>query len=175
MSPGPSDDPTLSAPGTIRSWPPILIDEDFPRNVADILAHDVRALRVLITVDETWRGDPDVNQVARAAQMGGVLISHNRKDRARFRRYVQAQRGRNRPLPVDPVATSVLLLPHDASEGRLLIRTAMLLDWYLTLPRPKPPTLLWHDAEQSLMSGWQPAVYSANDVRVALGQLPPPQ
>jgi hypothetical protein len=105
--------------------------------------------------------------------MGGVLISHNRKDRARFERHVQAQRGRNRPLPADPAATSVLL-PHDASEGHLLIRTAMLLDWCLTLPRPKPPTLLWHDAEQSLMGGWQPAGYSANDVRVAFGQLPPP-
>jgi len=56
-----------------------------------------------------------------------------------------------------------------------LIRTAMLLDWYLTLPRPKPPTLLWHDAEQSLMGGWQPPGYSANDVRVAFGQLPPPR
>ncbi len=54
VSPGPCDDPTLSAPGTIRSWPPILIDEDFPRTVADTLAHDLRALRVVITARSRW-------------------------------------------------------------------------------------------------------------------------
>ena len=67
----------------------------------------------------------------------------------------------------------MLLLPHDSSEERLRTRTTLLLDWYLTLPLPKPPTLVWNDAQQALIGGWQPAGYSANDVRVALGQLPP--
>ena len=112
-----------------QSWPPILIDEDFPRSVANAIAHDPRAAHVVITVDEPWRGDPDVHQVARVVQMGGVLISHNRTERARFRRYLEAERGRTQPLPANPAATSVLLLPHDPSEERLQMRTTLLLDW----------------------------------------------
>jgi hypothetical protein len=150
-----------------------LIDEDFPRDVGYALARDPRAQRVVLTVDAAWRGEPDVDQVARAVRMGGVLISHNRTERARFRRYLEAERGRTQPLPVNPATTSVLLLPHDPSEERLRTRTTLLLDWYLTLPLPKPPTLVWNDAQQALIGGWQPAGYSANDVRVALGQLPP--
>jgi hypothetical protein len=152
-----------------------LIDEDFPRDVAYALARDPRALRVIVTVDEAgWPGAPDVHQVARVVQMGGVLISHNRTDRARFRRYIEAQRRSPRSLPADPAASCVLLLPHDPSEGRLLMRTAMLLDWYVSLPLPKPATLGWNDAQQAMIGGWQAAGYSANDVRVALGQVPPP-
>jgi len=33
--------------------------------------------------------------------------------------------------------------------------------------------LVRNDAQQALIGGWQPAGYSANDARVALGQLPP--
>jgi len=151
-----------------------LFDEDFPRLVARALAHDPRAQNVVITIDVVgWRGASDELQVARAANMGGVLISHNRTDRARFQKYVQAQRGGTRPPPADPAVSSVLLLPHDLSEERLLMRTAMLLDWYLTLPVPKPLTLLWNDAQQALIGGWRPDGYSAADVRIVLGQLPP--
>ena len=128
-----------------------MIDEDFPRDVGYALARDPRAQRVVLTVDAAWRGEPDVDQVARAVRMGGVLISHNRTERARFRRYLEAERGRTQPLPVNPAATSVLLLPHDSSEERLRTRTTLLLDWYLTLPLPKPPTLVWNDAQQALI------------------------
>jgi len=151
-----------------------LIDEDFPRDVAYALARDPRALNVRITVDEAgWAGAPDVSQVARVVQLGGVLISHNRTERAHFRRYVEAQRAHRPYLATDPATCSVLLLRHDPSEGRLLMRTAMLLDWFVTLPLPKPLTLVWNDAQQALIGGWRPDGYSAEDLRVALGQASP--
>jgi hypothetical protein len=90
-----------------------------------------------------------VDQVARAVQMGGVLVSHNRTERARFRRYLEAERDRTQPLPANPAATSMLLPPHDLSEERRRTRTTLLLGWYLTLPLPKPPTLVWNDAQQA--------------------------
>ena len=131
---------------------------------------------VRITTEITgWRSAPDELQVRRAVALGGVLISHNHRQRRQFRTFVEAERaGRGPQRLTDPAASSVLLLPRDTSNGRLLLRTTLLLDWYLTLPLPKPPTLLWHDAQEALRSGWQPAGYSANDVRVALGHLPPP-
>jgi hypothetical protein len=142
-----------------------LVDEDFPRRVARALAHDPRAWQVVITVDE--------RQITRAAAMGGVLISHTRTDRARFRQYVAAQRAR-RPAGESAAAASVLLLPVDASETRLLLRTTLVLEWYLTRPLPKAPKLLWDDAQQALIGGWQPAGYAADQVRIALGRSPAP-
>ena len=95
-----------------------------------------------------------MDQVARAVQMmGSVLVSHNRTERARFRRYLEAERGRTQPPPANPATTSVLLLPYDPSAERLQTRTALLLDWYLTLPLPKPPTLVRNDAQQALLGG----------------------
>lgn len=162
-----------------RSWPPILFDEDFPVPVARALARDPRALHVVITADEVaWRGASDERQVARAVDLGAVLITPNRTERRRFRRYIEVERARRRPGGrVDPAATSVLLLPrHDTSrdaETRLLLRTTLLLEWYLTLPLPKAPTLVWNDAQQALIRGWQPVGYSADQIRMVLSQLPP--
>ena len=92
--------------------------------------------------------------------MGGVLISRNRTERLRFRRYVEAQR--DTPAPNQA-----------ASDALLLLRTTLLLEWYLALPLPKPPTLVWNDAQQALIGGWRPAGYSADDLRRAVGQLSP--
>ena len=147
--------------------------------MAHALRNDPRALHVIITTDEpSWRGAPDQLQVARAIDMGGVLITRNRTQRAQFRRDVEAERAKRRPDGLmDPATTSVLLLPRHAStstaDARLLLHTTLLIEWYLTLPVPKPPTLVWNDAQQALIGGWRPDGYSAEDVRVALGQAPP--
>jgi hypothetical protein len=151
-----------------------LIDEDFPRDVAQALAGDARATSVVIAVDEGWQGDSDAKQVNRAFDIGGVLISHNHREHQQFGAFVERERAsRGSDWLFNPAKTSVLFLWHDASKGRLLMRTAMLLDWYLMLALPKPPTLRWHEAQEALRGGWRPAGYSGNDVRVALGQLPP--
>ena len=144
--------------------------------MARALAADPHAVDVRITTEiAAWRGAPDELQVRRAVALGGVLISHNHRQRRQFRTFVEAERaGRSAHPLADPAASSVLLLPRDTSNTRLLLRTTMLLDWYLTLLLPKPPTLLWHDAQEALRGGWRPADYSDTDVRVALGHLPPP-
>jgi len=122
-----------------------------------------------------WRSAPDELQVRRAVALGGVLISHNHRQRRQFSGFVEAERaGRDPHRLADPAASSVLFLPRDTSNVRLLLRTTMLLAWYLILPLPKPPTLLWHDAREALHGGWQPASYSDTAVRVVLGHLPPP-
>ena len=107
--------------------------------------------------------------------MSGILVSRNRTQRARFREYVEAHRAAK---PNEAAATaSVLLLPRHASthatDTLLLLRTTLLLEWYLPLPLPKPPTLLWNDAQQALIGGWQPTGYSADEIRLVLGQQPP--
>jgi len=135
-------------------------------------------LRVIITVDvASWRGASDELQVARAIDIGGVLISRNRTERLRFRRYVEAQRDTPAPNQAAAAACSVLLLSRHASthasDALLLLRTTLLLEWYLALPLPKPPTLVWNDAQQALIGGWRPAGYSADDLRRAVGQLSP--
>jgi hypothetical protein len=134
---------------------------------------------VVITSDVAgWRGAPDELQVARAIDLGGVLVSRNRTERRRFRRYVEAQRATRGPDDAAAAAASVLLLPRHASthatDAVLLLRTTILLEWYLTRPLPKPPTLTWNDAQQALVGGWRPAGYAADQVRIALGQLPAP-
>jgi len=154
-----------------------LIDEDFPRLVGRALAHDPRAANVVITVDVVgWRGASDELQVARAVDMGGVLITRNRTERARFQRYIETQRTTRGPNDENAAAASVLLLPRHASthatDARLLLRTTLLLEWYMTLPLPKPTTLLWNHAQQALIRAWRPDGYSAADIRIALGQLP---
>lgn len=121
----------------------------------------------------TWRGAPDELQVSRAVELGGVLISHNHRQRRQFGTFVEAERaGRGPQRRAGAAASSVLLLPRDTSNARLLLRTTLLLDWYLTQPLLKPPTLLWNAVQRALIGGWRPPGYTAADVRVALGEAP---
>lgn len=145
------------------TWPAVLVDEDFPLAVARTL-RERSASAVEITVEDDRRSGEDDEQVARAAQLGGVLLSHNQRERGRFDSYVRAWRGRG------DQKVAVLFLPHDPDPDRLYLRTAMLLDWYVELPLPKRATLVWNDAAQALIRGFRPAGYEAAELRRALGQ-----
>jgi len=105
--------------------------------------------------------------VDHAAGLGGVVVSHNQRDRARFQAHVQAWRQRGNDT------LCVLFLPRDPSDDRLLLRTLLLLAWYGERPQPKPETLIWNDAAQALIHGYQPPGFEIADVRHALGQAPP--
>jgi hypothetical protein len=95
-----------------------------------------------------------------------VLVSHNRRDRARFRSLVGARRRSGND------SLCVLLLPRDAYDVRLRLRTMLLLDRYAALPLPKPETLIWNDAAQALIHGPPPPGYSVSEIRLALGHRP---
>jgi hypothetical protein len=95
--------------------------------------------------------------------MGSVFVSHNRRD---FIRLAHDFRQRGEPH------AGILLLPRDLSEERLLLRTAMLLDWRASLDEPRPDTLIWNDLQQRLISGLRLEDYSDAAVRLVLGQRP---
>lgn len=107
------------------------------------------------------RGLADIDQLRRAARMGSVLVSHNRRD---FIRLVHQFRERGE------VHAGVVLLPRDLSDERLTLRTAMLLEWRASLDEPRPGTLIWNDLQQRLIGGFRLAGYTEADVRLVLGQ-----
>lgn len=66
----------------------------------------------------------------------------------------------------------MVLLPRDMSDERLTLRTAMLLEWRVSLEEPRPDTLIWNDLQQQLIGGLRLVGYSDADVRLVLGQTP---
>ena len=151
---------------TPDAWPRVLVDEDFPVPVARAL-RERGPFAVEIAAEGELHGAADEALVDYAAARGAILISHNQRDRARFRACVQVWRARGNDT------FCVLFLPRDADDRRLLLRTLLLLDWYIARPLPKPETLIWNDAAQALIHAYRPAGYSADDIRYVLGQVAP--
>jgi predicted nuclease of predicted toxin-antitoxin system len=138
---------------------PIIVDEDFPLPVARALRE--RGFSVVAAVELPPRGLADIDQLRRAARMGWVLVSHNRRDFIRLAHELR-QRGE--------AHSGVVLLPRDLSEERLTLRTAMLLEWRASLDEPRPDTLIWNDLQQQLIGGLRLAGYTDVDVHLVLGQ-----
>ena len=143
------------------SRPPVVVDEDFPLPVVEALR--ARGFSVVAAVELPPRGLADVEQLRRAARMGCVLVSHNRRDFIRLGHDFR-QRGE--------MHAGVALLPRDESPHRLLLRTAMLLEWRESLDEPRPDVLIWNDLQQLLISGLRLGNYSDADVRLVLGRTP---
>jgi len=140
------------------SRPPIIVDEDFPLPVAEALRE--RGFPVVAAVELPPRGLADIDQLRRAASMGWILVSHNRRD---FIRLAHEFRQRGEPH------AGIVLLPRDLSPERLMLRAAMLLDWRASLDEPRPDALIWNDLQQQLISGLRLADYTEADVRLVLG------
>jgi hypothetical protein len=141
------------------SPPPIILDEDFPLPAAEPLRE--RGFSVLAAVQLGPRGLADLDQLRRAARNGWVLVSHNRRD---FIRLAHDFRQRGEPH-------SGMVLPRDTSTARLVLRTAMILDWRDSLNEPRPGVLIWNDLQQHLIRGLRLADYSEAEVRLVLGQV----
>jgi hypothetical protein len=119
---------------------------------------------VELAVEGPLRGSDDQAVVARAAATGSVLLSHNQRERGKFSAYVREWRRRgNRVL-------SVLFLPRDADDERLLLRTLLVLTWYRERPLPKPETLIWNDAAQALIHGYRPPDFTPGEIQYTLGR-----
>jgi hypothetical protein len=141
--------------------PPVIVDEDFPLPVAEGLR--ARGFSVEAAVQLPPRGLADIDQLRRAARRGSVFVSHNRTDFIRLAHEFR-QRGEQH--------TGIVLLPRDTSSERLLLRTAMLLDWRASLDEPKPVTLIWNDLQRRLISGLRLDGYSESDAQIVLGRRP---
>ena len=141
------------------SLSPIIVDEDFSLPVARALRD--RGFSVIAAVELPPRGLADLDQLRRAAQLGRVFVSHNRRDFIRlaheFRERGEAHAG-------------IVLLPRDLSDTRLLLRTTMLLDWRANLAEPRPDTIIWNDLQQRLIGGLRLDGYTEADVRLVVGQ-----
>ena len=139
----------------------MIIDEDFPLSIAAALRE--RGFAIIAAVETPPRGINDDEQLRRAARMGRILVSHNRRDLVRvaheFRRRGERHLG-------------VVLLPRDRSRERLLLRTAMALDWHASLPEPRPDVVIWNDVQQHLIGGGRLEGYSEAEVRLVLGWKP---
>jgi hypothetical protein len=150
---------------TPSAWPTspaVIVDEDFPTPVARLLRERLAA-PVELVAGGALSGAHDEALVAHAASRGGVIISHNRRDRARFREYVRAWRERGNDT------VSVLLLPRDVDDERLLLRTLLLVAWYAASSPPKPETFIWNDVAQPLLHGHGIPGFSNAEIRRALG------
>ena len=143
------------------SRPAVIVDEDFPLPVAEGLR--TRGFSVIAAVETPPRGLTDDEQLRRAARMGRLLIWHSRRHfvgvAREFRRRGEEHLG-------------VVLPPRDISEERLLLRTAMLLDWRASQPEPRPDVLIWNDLQQRLIRGLQLEGYSEQEARLVLGWKP---
>ena len=150
---------------TPLSWPPVLIDEDFPAPVAHALTEYGLSVSLVAGSPLSSAGDAEV--LAHAAAVGRVLVSHNQRDRARFREYVRSSRRRGNST------VCALFLPRDLDDRRLRLRTMLLLAWYASLPTPKPETLIWNDMAQAIIHGYQPSGFNTDEIAFALGQVSP--
>lgn len=140
---------------------PVIIDEDFSRSVA--LALRERGFALVAAVETPPRGINDDEQLRRAAQMGRILVSHNRRHFVRVAHELRQRGGGH---------FGVILLPSDRSDERLLLRTAMALDWYASHPDPRPDVVIWNDVQQHLIGGGRIEGYSEADMRLVLGWKP---
>ena len=140
---------------------PVYADEDFPLPIAEALRK--RGFSVVAAVETPPRGLSDDEQLRRAAAMGCILLSHNRRDFVRVAHEFDRRGERH---------AGVVLLPRDVSNERLLLRTAMLLDWRASLAEPRPPVLIWNDLQQLLIRGLRLEGYAEADVNLVLGWNP---
>lgn len=122
-----------------------------------------RGFSVVAAVETPPRGLDDDVLLRRATRMGRVLVTHNRRD---FVRVVGEFRQSGEPH------LGVVVLPRDISQERLLLRTAMMLDWRATLPEPPPDLLLWNGLQRQLIRGLRLAGYTEDEVRLVLGWRP---
>jgi hypothetical protein len=141
--------------------PPVIVDEDFPLPVAAALR--LRGFSTVAAVELPPRGLADIDQLRRAARLNYLFVSHNRRDFIRLAHDFR-QRGEKH--------AGIVLLPRDTSDHRLLVRTAMMLEWRASLDEPRPDVLIWNDFQQRLIGGLRLAGYSEDDVRLVLGQTP---
>ena len=141
--------------------PAVVIDEDFPAPVA-LRLRERLGTAVEHVAGSALSGAHDATLVAYTASCGGMLVSHNRRDRSRFRAYVRAWRDEGNDT------VSVLLLPRDLDDERLLLRTLLLVAWYGASPRPKPETLIWNDVAQPLLHGQWLSGFTDTEIRRAL-------
>jgi hypothetical protein len=136
-------------------------DEDVDARVIGALRK--RGFDVVTAREAGLLGRGDDEHMDHAAIAGRVLLTCNRRH---FRRlHAQLQRaGQLHP--------GVALLPKSSNVERMVVRAAMLLDWWATLEAGRTQLVNWNDLQVRLHRGERLPGYDEEQVRVALGLHP---
>lgn len=140
--------------------PPAYTDENIDTRVVEALR--TRGFDVLTAQQAGLLHQDDASHLAYTAQLGRVLLTHDRGDFRRLHaRYRQEERTHG----------GIVLLPQAGPRARIVIRAAMLLDWWpAAFTEGGTPRLVgWNDLQVRLHSGYRLPGYSEGEVRHALG------
>jgi len=143
------------------SWrpdrPSIYADEDIDRPLIEALrAREFDVLTVQMTGSF---GEDDPAQLERAAALGRVLLTFNRRH---FRRHHAMW------LEAGRVHSGIVTVPQGGTAERRAIRVAMLLDW-LGAAGLTARFVAWIDLQKRLHAGERIEGYTEEEARQALG------
>jgi hypothetical protein len=137
--------------------PRVYADEDIDRPLIEALrAQGFDVLTVQITRSF---GEDDPAQLERAAALGRVLLTFNRRH-FRWHHVAWLESGRVHP--------GIVTIPQGGTAERRALRTAMLLDW-LGAARLSSRFVAWIDLQRRLHAGERIEGYTEEDARLALG------
>ena len=137
--------------------PRIYADEDVDRPLIEALQS--RGFDVLTVQITRSFGEDDPAQLERAAALGRVLLTFNRRH---FRRLHASWLEGGRVHP------GIVTIPQSGTAERRALRVAMLLDW-LGAARLSSRFVTWIDLQTRLHAGEHIEGYTDADVRMALG------
>ncbi len=137
-------------------------DVYFDECVNSYLAIRLRHRGFIVTTarDARMAGKTDAEQLAYATRIDAMLVSYDSLDYRRLHRDRAA-------------AHSGIVLISNVPLDWQEVRAAMLIDWAATFPDRRSHLFRWHDVQQQFIAGMRLPGYGAEDIRMALGQIPP--
>jgi hypothetical protein len=143
----------------LNAPPPAYLDECVDQRLAPVLR--VRGYAILTATEARTLGATDQDQLGFASAHDLVIISYNRRH---FRRLhaLYLERGAHHP--------GIVLVPATSLLPRLIVRSAMMLDWIVIRGERRSRLFEWGDLQYQIMQGFRLAGHSESDVRLALGQ-----
>jgi hypothetical protein len=140
--------------------PPVYLDENADHGMVEPLRQ--RGFFVTTAQAEGIVGVDDDAQLAYATSNGYAILSHNRKHFKRLHRQCQ-QLGTEH--------AGIILIPQRGPLDRLIIRTAMTLDWIAQdYPNPRNSLFNWGTLQDLLSQGYVPHGYTSAEIDLALGR-----
>ena len=133
----------------------IYVDEDVDRFVVTALRQ--RGFDVLATDEAGRQGATDEEQLAHAAALGCVLLTHNRLHFSHLHRSGQHHAG-------------IAIVPQSGSVDRRALRAAMLVDWLSVEGDPTSRLAVWGHLQSRLQHGFRLEGYAETDVQLVLGR-----
>ena len=139
--------------------PSVYLDECVDQRLAPALRD--RGYSVITASDAGTLGMTDEQQLRYANARDFLILSYNRRH---FRRLHIRYAGSGEGHP------GILLIPATTMLPRLIVRSAMMLDWIAEQGGHRSRLFEWGDFQYLLTQGFPIRGYSDHDLRLALGQ-----